>query len=96
MKIMITQNRDMMKIADGISLIRIWKSMIALSLSGWCKQCMHLHLSIYISPIRNRNLGISRAPLKSQARQGTSLFTSANLHDSNWPLRNMVCFWICE
>jgi len=25
----------------------------------------------------NRNLGISRAPLKSQAHQGTSLFTSA-------------------
>jgi len=28
---------------------------------------------------RNRNLGISRAPLESQVHQGTSLFASADL-----------------
>ena len=31
----------------------------------------------FTSPTRNRNLGISRAPLKSQVHRGTSLFTSA-------------------
>ena len=32
---------------------------------------------IVIITIRDRNLKISKAPLKSQAHQGTSLFTSA-------------------
>jgi len=34
-------------------------------------------LSIYIAPIRNRNLQISKAPLKSQAQGKKSLFTGA-------------------
>jgi len=32
--------------------------------------------SLVLIHIRNRNLGTSRAPLKNQAHQGTSLFTS--------------------
>jgi len=33
--------------------------------------------SSFVSRNRNRNLKISKAPLKSQAHQGTCLFTSA-------------------
>jgi len=38
---------------------------------------------------RNRNLGISRAPLKSQARQGTSVFTRAGLIGLNGEVYSM-------
>jgi len=38
-----------------------------------------------INGIRNRNLGISRAPLKSQEYQGTSLFTSTATNQRGCP-----------
>jgi len=34
---------------------------------------------------RNRNLKTSRAPLKNQAHQGTSLFTSAATNQRGFP-----------
>jgi len=39
---------------------------------------------------RHRNLGISRGPLKSQAHQSTSLFTSAVGRRRFWPILSLL------
>jgi len=42
-------------------------------------------LNYYLFSLRNRNLRTTRAPLKSQAHQGTSLFTSAAMNQMSFP-----------
>jgi len=63
----------------------VWNPVRQISSQTHCQSSNNGYVLDWWVSICNRNLGISRAPLHSQAHQGTGLFTSAAMNQRGCP-----------